>query len=128
MWLRDRGNQLFSIPDEVGSALHYFKKFLDDEILKFIVEQTNLYSVQTTGFSLNTNSKEIEDFLSILLYTGLVSMPSYTDYWAQHTRFPPIADLMSLKRFQKLRRYIHFNDNGMADGSNDRYYKIRPVM
>ena len=35
---------------------------------------------------------------------------------------------MPLKHFQKLRRFIHFNDNTEAGNSDDRYFKIPPVM
>ena len=37
-----------------------------------------------------------------------------------------VADIMTLKKFQLMRRNLHFNDNLKDDG--DRYYKIRPVL
>ena len=98
------------------------------DIIQMIVEQTNLYSVQETGNSVNTNCNEMNVFISMLIYTGLVKMSAFIDFWAQGTRFAPIADAMPLKRFQKLRRYIHFNDNTVARNSDDRFFKIRPVM
>ncbi|XP_061378889.1 piggyBac transposable element-derived protein 2-like [Danaus plexippus] len=57
---------------------------------------------------------------------GIVQMPAYTDYWARKTRYPLIADLMPLKKYQQIRRYIHFVDNTLQD--SDRYFKIRPLM
>ncbi|CAH4037435.1 unnamed protein product [Pieris brassicae] len=33
---------------------------------------------------------------------------------------------MTLKKFQQIRRYIHFNDNLLDDG--DRYFKVRPLI
>ena len=39
-----------------------------------------------------------------------------------------MADLMSSKRFRVLRRTIHFNDNEQAQGTTDRFYKIRPLF
>lgn len=33
---------------------------------------------------------------------------------------------MSLKRYQQIRRFLHFADNTLEDG--DRYYKVRPVV
>lgn len=33
---------------------------------------------------------------------------------------------MSLKRYQQIRRFLHFADNTVEDG--DRYYKVRPVV
>ena len=92
-----------------------------------IVDQSNIYSVQEIGHSINMNCNEMAAFISILLYTGLVKMSAFIDFWAQGTRFESIADAMPLKRFQKLRRFIHFNDNTEAGNSDDRYFKIRPV-
>ena len=76
-----------------------------------IIYQTNLYSPQMKGTSIGTDQKEITDFIAILLYMGIVDLPSYEDYWATGTRIPQVADLMPVKRFKTLRRYIHFNNN-----------------
>ncbi|XP_039761856.1 uncharacterized protein LOC120635014 [Pararge aegeria] len=39
--------------------------------------------------------------------------------------YAPIADLMSLKRYQQIRRFLHFADKSLED--TDRYYKVRPI-
>lgn len=50
------------------------------------------------------------------------------DYWSG-ARIDQIANVMSLKRFQKLRRFLYFNDNDqIKDQTKDRYYKIRPLL
>ena len=116
----------FSTPDEVGTALQYFKRLFDENTIQMIVDQSNLYSVQETGHYINKNCNEMAAFISILLYTGLVKMSAFIDFWAQGTRFVSIADAMLLKQFQKLRIFIHFNDNTEAGNSDDRYFKIRP--
>lgn len=85
------------------TPLQYFKLLFDDEVVLNIVKQTNLYSNRQTGISVNTNKSEIEQFWGILLYTSIAHMPSYEDYWAQGTRYSKIADVMPLKRFEKLR-------------------------
>lgn len=41
----------------------YFKQFVTDGMLQETVEQTNLYSVQKEGKSVNTTAKEIEQVL-----------------------------------------------------------------
>ena len=72
----------------------------------------NLYANQkdiATTFS--TTDHEISNFVAILLYMGVVSLPSLDDYWAMDTRVSQVADIMSSKRFRLLRRTIHFNDN-----------------
>ncbi|KAH9635591.1 hypothetical protein HF086_012260 [Spodoptera exigua] len=57
---------------------------------------------------------------------GIVVMPSYLDYWSDKFRYAKVGDIMSLKRYQQVRRYLHFVDNNMDDG--DKYYKVRPVV
>lgn len=110
------------------SALAYFRQLFDSDLIDTIVQQTNLYSVQQTGISLDTSCNEIEQFFGILLMMGIVSMPSYTDFWSMTTNYKNISDVMSLKRFQKIRRYLHFSDNISAQNSVDQLVKIRPVL
>lgn len=113
---------------EENTPLSYFNRIFSKSLISLITEQTNLYSVQCSGSSINTNDKEIEQFIGILVIMGVVNFPSYVDYWSQHLRYPKIADVMSLKRFQNLRRYIHFADNYEHQNSGDRLFKIRPVL
>ena len=48
----------FSLPPEGADEMtlpNYFKIFWSDDIINLLVEQTNLYTVQQTGSSINTN-------------------------------------------------------------------------
>ena len=45
---------------------------------------------------------------------AIVKLPRQRMYWSQHTRIPPIADIISVKRFEKIKKYIHFCDNNKA--------------
>ncbi|CAH2089681.1 unnamed protein product [Euphydryas editha] len=113
-------------PSEEKSPIEYFRLFFSDDIISLIVQQTNLYSTQLKGNSINITEDDIKDFLAILVYMGVHKLPAYTDYWAKLTRCDKVANIMTLKKFQLLRRYLHFNDNLKDDG--DRYYKVRPVL
>lgn len=108
------------------SPLDYFSYYFDEQILEYVSDQSNLYSVQKEGFSINTNPKELQAFLSILIYMGICKLPSVVDYWAQSTRIDQIATILPLKRFKKLRSTIHFSDN--TNQTNDRFAKIRPLI
>jgi hypothetical protein len=55
--------------------------------------------------------KELEQVLGIYYKMGLVQMPSLKMYWANETRYPAIADVMSRNRFQLLLGTINFVDN-----------------
>ena len=50
------GNQP-QAPDEIVSPVQYFRKFISDEMLAAAVENTNLYSVQKDGKSVETDVK-----------------------------------------------------------------------
>ena len=45
---------------------------------------------------------------------AIVKLPRQRMYWSQHTRIPPIGDIISVKRFEKIKKYIHFCDNNKA--------------
>lgn len=126
-------NENFSPPpDEILTPYEYFKTFCDDGVIDNLVYQTNLYSCQKTGTSINTNNHEMEVFLGIHLMTGLVKMPSYKHYWAESTRYPLIADCMPRNRFSTLRTNLHVNDNNQVihqgQPGYDRLFKIRPLI
>ena len=71
------------------------------------------------GRCINITEDDVKDFLAILLNMGVVKMYAYTDYWSKILRYNKAADILTLKKFQLLRRYLHFNDVIKEDG--DRY-------
>ena len=111
------------------TPLEYFKFFWSDELIDLVVEQTNLYSTHKTGYSVNTNHDEIEQFLGMNIMMGIIQLLSYAMYWSQKMRYPPIADKMSLKRYEKLRRFLHFVDNSNFDQqTSGKLFKIQPIL
>lgn len=124
----------FNLPPddaEVLTPLQYFKMFWGDELTSLLAEQTNLYSVQKSGTSIGTTSNEIEQFLGMQMLMSVVKLPSYTMFWAAETRYPPIADVMPVNRYKKLRQFLHVSDSTLADdGENkgNRLYKVQPVL
>lgn len=111
---------------ENKTALEFFYDFFSEDIITDTVVNTNLYSVQQTGRSINITDEEFRDFLAIKLMMGIIDAPSYLDYWAARTRCPCIADVMPLKRYQQIRRFLHFVDN--SDPNSDPYFKVRPLI
>ncbi|KAH9635100.1 hypothetical protein HF086_000821 [Spodoptera exigua] len=65
-------------PHEEKSAIEYFKLFFSDDIVSHIMEQTNIYSTQTNGSSINITEDVVKDFLAILLNMGVVKMYAKT--------------------------------------------------
>ncbi|KAF9422075.1 hypothetical protein HW555_002096, partial [Spodoptera exigua] len=105
----DENGEYINLPEDVDSPLN-----------KFIL------NVQQTAKSIQLSEEEFKDFLAIHIIMGIVVMPSYLDYWSDKFRYAKVGDIMSLKRYQQVRRYLHFVDNNMDDG--DKYYKVRPVV
>ena len=50
-------------------------------------------------------------------------------YRSKGTRIPGIAYMMSINRFEKIRKYFHCNDNSSKSDQNyDKLFKVRPVI
>lgn len=65
---------------------------------------------------------------------GYHDVPTIRLYWSTNHNFfcPRIANVMPLKRFLKLLRYIYLNDNQKmfprSSESFDKLFKIRPLI
>ena len=73
------------------TPLEYFKLFWDDEITKNLLEQTNIFSIQVSFKCINTNIKEMEQFLDLQMLMLLIRLPTYGIYWVNEFRFDKIA-------------------------------------
>ena len=120
----------YTEPTDIQNPLKYFKDFFTDEMFAEIAEETNKYYFQSKcPKTLDTNSKEIENFLGILFKMGIVKMPSVRDYWKKDTFCESVASHMSRNRFEFLCRYFHFVDNtDDCIDKSDKAWKIRPFL
>uniref|UniRef100_A0A3B4ZZZ5 PiggyBac transposable element-derived protein domain-containing protein n=1 Tax=Stegastes partitus TaxID=144197 RepID=A0A3B4ZZZ5_9TELE len=109
----------FIAPEELSTPLLYFSKFFDEDIFEAIAHQTNLYSCQLIGSSINTNAYEIKAFIGMKLIIGVVKMPAVENYWATDTCYEKVADVMPLRRYKCLFRMLHFHTNLSSDTSED---------
>ena len=104
-------------------------KFLKNEKLNDIVENTDLYLVQKCGKSVNTDSAEMKIFLGLHISMWIVQMPRYDAYWSLELRYPLLADAMPLKRYKQLRRFLHVADNdALPDRETNKLAKIWPMI
>ena len=78
----------------------YFHRFWDNEIRKYLTEQTNLYSMQETGKSINVTEDEIEVLFGIQMTMAIVRMSQYEMYWSPEFRYDKIRSAMTLKRYK----------------------------
>ena len=103
------------LPD---SVIGIFPLFFTSSIIKYIVEQTNLYASQCLSPESflkweKVSEDEMEAFFGFMILMGLVRLPSLSDYWSkeQTYHYAPIASRISRNRFMEINRYLHFADN-----------------
>ena len=124
----------FDVPPENFEELmplNYFQMFWNKDLSKLLAEQTNLYSVQKNGKNITKTEGEIKQFIGIQMLMSLVDLPSYMMYWAREPRYHPIADVMPINRYKKLKQYLYFSDNSKidhAENKKSKLYEIHPVI
>ncbi|XP_023217348.1 piggyBac transposable element-derived protein 2-like [Centruroides sculpturatus] len=63
---------------------------------------------------------------------SLIQLPRVTNHWRPVFGTPLIQQTMALNKFEKIRQFLHFNDNSKflprTDPNADRIFKIRPVI
>ena len=92
------------------------------------MDQTNLYSVQKSLKSVDTNVDEIKTLIDMEILIGIIKLPLYCNYWSRSLCFPTIADAMPRNCYELLRRYIHFVDQNTEHDAIDKLFKIKPIL
>jgi len=119
-------------PDD--RPVDFFRKFFDNDVFDILVQQTNLYARQNKLRNWeDTTVTEMQAFVALLIGMGIHCLPHVDLYWSSDTlyRVQPIADVMTVKRFKKIRQGLHLNDNSKApkrgDANFDKLYKLRLI-
>ncbi|GBP70847.1 PiggyBac transposable element-derived protein 3 [Eumeta japonica] len=112
------------------SAVKIFKTILCDEVLEYIVHETVTYAKHyknDLNFKLTIN--ELKVFIEILFFSSYHHLPQSKLYWCrdEDVHIPFVERAMSRKRFDKIKSYLHFNDNSRIDNT-DKAFKIRPFI
>lgn len=117
---------------EEAEPLEFFQVFVTDDIIEYIVDETNRYATQEINSRKNkkpkarenawkpTNAEEMKKFLGILLYMGLKVVPKISFYWSTDIFYKNcvIPKVMSRNRFELLLKFLHFSDNQTANKKN----------
>lgn len=115
------------------SPLAIFNYFFDDNLMQMIVDESNKYA-QQTKIILDLSITELRAFFGICIIMGFHKLPSIRMYWCSdpNLQVDRISGIMTLKRFLKILRYIHLNENlsmpMKGEAEFDRLYKIRPLI
>ena len=116
---------------DMKSPFGYFKYFFEEDILDFIVEQSNIYAVQQyLNRPLRLDRNELEQSFGCCILISLYNLPPSRMYWAARTRISQVADIMTHDRWETIKKNLHLNNNedipSMYDTVNhDRLFKIR---
>ena len=119
---------------EIGRPIHYFQLFFSDELLDQIVEHSNLYACQVNpNRPLNLARSELKVFLGTVVYMSIFGLPRHRLYWSSATRVSQVADSMSRKRWEQIKKNLHFNNNenlpeDRNDVNRDKLFKLRPFL
>ncbi|XP_055926117.1 piggyBac transposable element-derived protein 2-like [Argiope bruennichi] len=111
----------------------FFSYFFHPDLITFISEQTILYSVQQTPEKpLNVTSSDIRKYLGICILSSVSSVKDFRLYWNPAVGISLIQNSMPVNEFEKIRRYLHFNDNNAfstdLQGGQDKFFKLRPLI
>lgn len=109
----------------------FFSFLFPPTLIKYITDQTNLYASQISPNKLPMICvKEIEQFIGLCLKMSVVKLPTIRHYWG-NLGIPSIYNVMSVNRFEEIKRFIHFNDNSQlparGDYNYDKLFKVRPL-
>ena len=101
--------------------------------MSHIVEQSNLYSVQSDLTKpLGLTSKELAKFLAIILKMSIFCLPRSQQYWSKAYSIEHVNSIMGRVRFEQIKKNIHFNDNNemvpSTDENFDKLFKVRPLL
>ena len=95
-----------------------FRDLTATETKRHASQQNELFDLQ---------QHEIDALIGIILLTGYISRPRQRLYWSKDddVAIPLISRSMSRKRFEDIKKFIHFADNKNLT-AGDKLAKIRP--
>lgn len=118
---------------ELDSPIQFFEFFITNEILDYIVDQSCVYSTQQCPTKpLALTVEDLEQFIGIVIYMSVAHLPATRMYWSTALKHTLVADVMSCNKFEKIKRFLHFNNNydfiPAGNNGHDKLFKIRPLL
>lgn len=113
----------------------YFDRFFTCEVMNDILKHTNEYIQQKEIINfVDISLVELKAFLGCVIIMGIHSLPAVDHYWSSnpYIRVEAVANVMTCKRFKKIRECLHCNDNLTAvlrgESGFDKLHKVRPLL
>ena len=104
-----------------------FQKLITDEMIDFMVTETNRYAFQKEQANLQVTSTEMKVFLAINILSGYANLPRRYMYWEiqDDVHNVAVSNAMRRNRFIQIMKYFHLSNNDDMD-VNDKFCKLRP--
>ena len=114
--------------------IDFFKLLIKDRIVNMIMRETNRFGLKKRPGFKRTNATEIEELLGVLVYMGVVRLPSLDTYFSTDALFrcTAVSSVFTRQRFRELMTCLHLNDNDNAiprdQPGHDKLFKVRPLI
>ena len=109
--------------------LSLFGKFLIDEILQFICNESERYAQNKGNYSCKLELHDLKAFIVVFLISGYVDLhrpPMFLKCLA-HVHNDAVSSMISSNRFDEKMKYLHLANNTSLD-PNDKFSKVRPLL
>ena len=135
------GNPGIKVPiTDAEDPLEYFRLFFDENIISYIVEETNRFAnnhLETAQLTPSSRSLKWEDvteremikFIALLLLQGLVQKPVERWFWSKRPiiNTPFFGKIMSQQQYSLMMKYLHFENSETFDASTHPNPKLRKI-
>lgn len=123
-------------PNRKYTALECFKLFVDDDLIKLMVTETNRnarakfvrygYHEEFLSGWLDVDFKEMTQFLGLIIFMAFKRLPETMSYWStERIYFNTVAcRVFTQTRFHRILAFWHFG----TDGTDSVYAKVNPVI
>lgn len=110
------------------SPIELFELFMTDDIIDFLVEESNKYALYKNCPNPCITQSEMRCFLAILIVSGYDRKPSKKSYWdsGDDLRNTAVYKAMRRDRFVEIMKFLHCADNTNLI-ANDKMAKLRPL-
>ena len=106
-----------------------FKDCFSEDIMNYICRETVKYAVQGGDFQFTLSVDDLYKYFGILQLSGYNKLPQKRMCWETRTDSNNIlvSHAMNRNKFEKIHKYLHFNDNSKLDAC-DQLYKVGPLL
>lgn len=109
------------------APIDFYTLFFDEDVLDFLVSETNRYAHQIINSRILSKCSrlkkwtpidrtEMRNFLGLIIWMGLVNMPSLRDYWRTDFLYKTrVPEIMSRNRFELILGMFHCGNNEIIE-------------